>query len=259
MVQNPIFFFSYTHNDRECSYFQPDIVAEKVNYVDEFFDQLCQRVAELKGIGTQDAGFRDRDKIAVGTRWSPELRNALNRAHVLVALITPRYLKDPNDSCGREFGAFLRRYEAMAEATRGDPRIVPVLWTDEDACWREAREGARDHLRAMQYQNADFPNDYVTLGLHQIRRTKLTPQDYNKSVYAVAKRIVELSSGPPLPPLGDNFDFSQMPSAFVDNDGEPAIVHPQPVDTRNLVPAAIPDAFVGGSAMPGLTATVRIA
>src|SRR5688572_646342 len=107
---HPIFFFSYAHSDRKLCEGPPRDDGRRDNFLDGLFEDLCKRVSAAVAKPLEDVGYRDREGLAIGDRWAGELADKLRHSRVLVALVTPNFLRDPNDSCGREIHVFIERF-----------------------------------------------------------------------------------------------------------------------------------------------------
>jgi hypothetical protein len=113
----PLFFLSYAHAGQPS----PHVV--------EFFNDLSVDVAELVGMPTgSDPGFLDQS-MAGGTRWSPELLNAVGTCQVFIALLSGAYVRSP--WCAKEWDAFSRRRVVNRNGDEATFRtgMIPIIWT----------------------------------------------------------------------------------------------------------------------------------
>lgn len=114
--------------------------------------------AELKLLEPAASVFQD-TRIEAGDDWAQELEDQVNKADVLLALISPAWRT--SDWCRKEFDLFTRKETLLGRAA---PRVLPVLWVssgpDENgdpntldlrrvqyADWRELREKPRSSGR----------------------------------------------------------------------------------------------------------------
>jgi hypothetical protein len=246
----PFFFFSYAHVDRRLCNGTLRYDGRRLNFLDDLFDDLSERVSSEVARPLNEVGYRDREGLAIGDRWSGELGERLRISRVLVAVVTPHFLNDPNDNCGREFGVFVERYKLLCQSTLtpGPHRILPIFWENVDSCWLHATPSTKSFLNKMQYSQANLPDDYPQIGLHQLRRTR-PPNDYDTFIFAVGHRIVELANLPPLPPLPGEVAFDELRSAFRATDEDQAVIKrvhtvhkfsdlklPQPVASAGRLP-----------------------
>jgi hypothetical protein len=61
--------------------------------LDEFVDRLLKTIGGLAGLSPTEVGFRDREGIELGAEWLPMLAAALANCNVMVALVSPNFLK----------------------------------------------------------------------------------------------------------------------------------------------------------------------
>jgi TIR domain len=118
-------FFSYAHAGEEL-----DRAAQSC--YEELTSILQGLVKPPDGTGM---GFFDIAGLPGGTRWEPELVAALGHCQVLVALLSPPYLK--SEWCGKEWHAFTMRDkvprkeneqgQSVTTVENQDP-IVPLRW-----------------------------------------------------------------------------------------------------------------------------------
>lgn len=174
----PLFFVSYARSARS-----QDVI--------RFFDDLSYNVAEIVGVPTgSDPGFMDRS-IPAGARWTPGLLGAIGNCHVLVALLSPRYVT--SDWCGKEWDAFTQRTVRSRADGRTDTEtaIIPVIWT------RVRLEQTPKVIQDVQrfspanLDDVDITTQYQTegiFGLMQMHREV----PYAAVVWRLAQRIAEV-------------------------------------------------------------------
>src|ERR1043166_9545739 len=93
------------------------------DWVLEFTERLKYELAEMRGETLKT--FMDVSEIRVGETWADTLSDAPLRSKVLVAFITPRYLK--SRYAWNEFMAFRDR-----AFMTGKPLVIPVLLRGND-------------------------------------------------------------------------------------------------------------------------------
>lgn len=105
-------FFSYSHKD------------------EQFLDELIKHLSILQRQGVI-AGWNDRE-IHAGVEWIKEINTHLNRAHIILLLISPDFMA--SDYCyGIEVAHAMERHHA------GEARVIPIILRPVD--WREASFG----------------------------------------------------------------------------------------------------------------------
>ena len=148
----------------------------------------------------------------LGAEWSPELMTALKTCRVFVPLYSRRYFE--SDNCGKEWFAFAQR-EVIHRAQGGEVvnAIVPALWTRLD------REKIPVVAQSFQYDHADLGERYCAEGFYGIMKLRNYRGDYQRAVYRLAERIMEI--GDKSVAYADDDvqsmelkDFESLPSAF---------------------------------------------
>jgi FxsC-like protein len=202
----PYFFLSYARTPKR----DPADREDPDRWVYKLYRDLCDVILQLTEAQPEEAGFMDREN-KLGTEWSPELVNALQRCRVFVPLYSRRYFE--SSYCGREWYAFARR-EVASRARSGDAvsTIVPALWTRMDA------SRLPDVARAVQFDHATFGERYSAEGFYGIMKLQNYRADYQRAVHRLAERIVEIvdaSTDADVPvPWPRLPDFESLPSAF---------------------------------------------
>ncbi len=72
-------------------------MARRPNFLDELYDELSKRVSAIVAQPKETVGYRDRERLGIGDRWAGDLAENLRTAKVLVPLLTPNFLADPNN------------------------------------------------------------------------------------------------------------------------------------------------------------------
>ena len=112
MTEHPTFngFFSYAHHDAEVN---PNLIAD-------FTSELEGRVAS-KLTNARFSIWRDKEGLRTGERWNEKIDSELRRSHILIILITPRWID--SEYCRKEY-LFFEEIEASREIGE---YIAPVL------------------------------------------------------------------------------------------------------------------------------------
>jgi hypothetical protein len=209
------FFFSYASETHRASVWKD--WATSGNHLEEFFEALCNRVAWLTGQQVGAVGYRDQNRLTLGSFWSNELVTALQRSRVLVSIISPHYLQSEN--CGREFEFFRRRFELLKTSGAGlqQHRIIPIFWIDSLRCKTHMPEFVERYLFELQLREAGMPPSYPHTGLYPLY-TLGQQVARNALVDVVAKAILRLSDLPEMPELPGVGTFTDLPSFFVARD-----------------------------------------
>jgi TIR domain len=209
----PLFFLSYAHAAWQRS---QGAHPEPNQRVAEFFDDLSENVAQLVARPPgADPGFMDRG-IPGGTRWTPELLEAVGTCQVFVALLSDPYVS--SEWCGMEWYAFSQRTvtRRAGDGIGHQTGIIPVIWTPvpETRLPKVVRAVTRFSPRGLA--DANIPARYETDGVFGL---KYTGPDgfYQGVVWRLAQRIAEFHFGHVVQPrvmrerdLRDIFRESQL-------------------------------------------------
>ncbi|MGW4527060.1 toll/interleukin-1 receptor domain-containing protein [Amycolatopsis sp. NPDC004378] len=107
-------FVSYAHKDDNSSHGRVKKLAEGI----------ADTYASLTGL---DVGiFFDTESIRLGENWRDRIRAGLNNATVLLAFISPSYLKSP--ACREELASFF----AFLPSREGRKLVIPILLFPQD-------------------------------------------------------------------------------------------------------------------------------
>jgi hypothetical protein len=197
------FFFSYaSETDRASG-----------NYLEEFFNALCRRVALETGEPIADVGYRDKNRLTLASFWGKDLVNALQRSRVLICIISPHYLNSA--ACGREVEFFLRRFQLAGQVfgQAQHHRVIPIFWVDKTTCNEHMHAEVDKFFASLQIKQMGMPLNYPYTGLY--RYYLLNQQEsYNKIIDAIGTAIKQLSDLEGLPALPEANDFSKLPSFF---------------------------------------------
>ncbi|MGI5326431.1 TIR-like protein FxsC [Actinomadura nitritigenes] len=170
--RRPHFFLSYAR-----SRYRPE---NSDRWVVKFFDDLCQDVGHATGM--QNPGFMDR-QIPVGGEWPDHLADALANCRVFVALFSPAYFL--SDYCGKEWAAFLKRYQALSAGLDVPSAIIPALWMPMRP------DEVPQPLQSMQNVPPGFPAAYAAEGLYGIMKLGRHREHYKETVLRLAALIKE--------------------------------------------------------------------
>ncbi len=209
-------------------------------WVERLFHDLCGHVMAMTDLPAgAPAGFIDRE-IRSGEGWSERLGEVLATCRVFVPLFSPRYFA--SEMCGKEWYAFAQR--AIHHRARSNQRaeaIVPALWVPVPP---SQLPGPAERL---QFNHRDFGDRYVSDGLYGLIKLRLFAEEYERAVYELAKRIVNVADTIRLG-TGRPVDYRMAPSAF----GPPnSTVSPRPMQvtiaapTRHELPEGRSDEYYG--------------
>jgi hypothetical protein len=203
------FFFSYSSETHRAS----------EGRLDQFFKALCNRVALQAGSNIEEVGYRDCNRLTLASFWGRELVTALQQSRVLIAVISPHYLKSL--PCGREVEFFSQRFGLLGPLPHEQPhRIVPVFWVEKNLCVQHMRPTVERFLHDLHQRQAGMPQEYPHTGLETFYFLG-EQQCCNQMLHVLATAINRLSDLPPLPLLAGNHDFSALPSFFLRGDAAP--------------------------------------
>lgn len=187
----PLFFLSYAHAAWQRS---QGARSEPYQRIAEFFDDLSENVAQLiaRPPGA-DPGFMDR-AIPGGSRWTPELLEAVGNCQVFVALLSDPYVS--STWCGMEWYAFSQRtvISRAGDGAGHQTGIIPVIWTPvpEARLPKVVREVQRFSPRGLPDMN--IPARYEADGVFGVRNIGLDTY-YQGVVWRLAQRIAEFHFG----------------------------------------------------------------
>ncbi|MFF8612714.1 TIR-like protein FxsC [Streptomyces sp. NPDC015350] len=196
----PYFFLSYAHTPGYGGGTDPDM------WVERLFKDLCDHVAAMTDLPAgAPAGFMDRE-IRSGEGWSQRLGEVLATCRVFVPLFSPRYFA--SEMCGKEWYAFAQRaIHHRARSNQPAEAIVPALWVPVPP---SQLPGPAERL---QFNHRDFGDRYASDGLYGLIKLRLFAEEYERAVYQLAKRIVNVADTARIG-TGRPVDYRQAPSAF---------------------------------------------
>jgi FxsC-like protein len=197
----PYFFLSYAHTPRYDS-----AVADPDMWVERLYRDLCDHVMAITNHPAgYPVGFMDRE-IRSGEGWPDRLAEALATARVFVPLFSPRYFDRPQ--CGREWYAFAQRaHQQYARGHRAAEAIVPALWVPVEP------DELPSVASRLQFNHSAFGENYTSEGLCGLIKLKFFREDYERAVWELAKRIVNVAKASGIAP-GPPVDYHRTPSAF---------------------------------------------
>ncbi|MEU6366413.1 TIR-like protein FxsC [Streptomyces sp. NPDC046931] len=209
----PYFYLSYAHTPRgDASALDPNAPISRLfrdlnDHIRNLTGPPSDRARFGRGAGAGlRAGFMDRSTIGVGQPWSEEMSDALATCRVFVPLYSPRYFT--SNWCGREWAAFThRRSHLRFDNSRSPSAIVPILWTPIEA--RDLPLPAQQ----LQFVHPDLGERYHELGLYGLTRIASFRTDYQRAVYRLAQRIVEVAESVIVEPASRD-DVVEAPDAF---------------------------------------------
>jgi len=194
-------------------------------WVERLFQDLCGHVMAMTDLPAgAPAGFIDRE-IRSGEGWSERLGEVLATCRVFVPLFSPRYFA--SEMCGKEWYAFAQRtIHHRARSNQRAEAIVPALWVPVPP---SQLPGPAERL---QFNHRDFGDRYVSDGLYGLIKLRLFAEEYERAVYELAKRIVNVADTTRLG-TGRPVDYRMAPSAF----GPPnSTVAPRPMQVTIAAP-----------------------
>jgi FxsC-like protein len=176
----PYFFLSYARTPMR----DPAGRENPDRWVHKLYQDLRNAILQMTDVQPAEAGFMDVEN-KVGAEWSPEVIAALKNCRVFVPLYSRRYFE--SDNCGREWFAFARR-EVIHRARGGErvDAIVPALWT------RLERDRIPAIARTLQYAHPELGERYCADGFYGIIKLRNYRSDYQRAVYRLAERIIEV-------------------------------------------------------------------
>jgi hypothetical protein len=208
------FFFSYASANHANA--EWDRHGNRGNYLDGFYETLCKQVSNLTGWPANQVAYRDRQRLKMSDFWNQELVKGLQKSRVLLSLISPHYLRSHN--CGRELAFFNRRLDEYVQANGAGEmqahRILPLFWEDSPVCMKKTTPGLSKFLNRCNFTQQGMPASYPAVGISQLCMLR-AGNDYEQLCRSIAERIVELADEiPPLPPLPEQEDFSDLESIY---------------------------------------------
>jgi len=194
------FFLSYARADGD--------------YLTKFFTDVAHQVRSkeesLSVFEPSDIGFMDRVSTEPGDDWNPALLGALQRAQILVCVLSRGYLA--SEYCGKELEIFRGRVAAYtAQLPEGKrPRLImPVFWHPR------ARLGKLpDVLARIQYDHTDYGERYLEKGLFALANQSRHRDDYHQFLDAFTWKLVDAVREHPLPPVTGGPSLSETVNAF---------------------------------------------
>ncbi|WP_306470194.1 TIR-like protein FxsC [Actinomadura litoris] len=178
--RRPHFFLSYAR-----SRYRPE---ESDRWVVKFYNDLCTDLGHATG--TQNPGFMDR-QIPAGSEWPDLLADALANCRIFVALFSPAYFV--SDYCGKEWAAFMKRYQGQSAGLARPSAIIPAMWTPMGL------KELPDSVRTMQNVPPAFPPAYEAEGLYGIMKLGRFREQYKETVLRLANLIKERAAECALP------------------------------------------------------------
>jgi hypothetical protein len=142
MAEHPTFtgFFSYAHHDAKIN---PSLISD-------FTVELEGRVAS-KLTNARFEIWRDKEGLRTGNRWNEKIEAELRHAHVLIVLLTPRWID--SDYCRREY-LFFEEIEASREIGEYvSPILARPIEQQEQHFTREQKD-VHDKIANRQYFKA---------------------------------------------------------------------------------------------------------
>lgn len=219
MESNYYFFFSYARNNHSNA--EQQYLGKTWNYLDEFYNSLCQQVSDIAAIAKEKVAFRDNKRLKIGNIIDNELINGLQKARVFLALISPDYLQ--SDYCEFELSFFHKRIQTFAEQSNDGqepPYILPLFWEDSNNCFKDVPLSVKNFFKRFNFTQDEMPDKYPVVGLSQICRLD-DYQSFQRICRSIAQRIVDLAISPQiLPELAEIADFNQIERLYTKLKGQ---------------------------------------
>ncbi len=189
--------------------------ADYDGYLSGVFEDLARVLRVRLGLSaSEEVGFLNTQGIAPGSEWRPDVAAALRTSQVMLALVSPAYIR--SESAGKEWQLFEnRRYLGTMPEEIETPRLVPqaiapVLWIPCNGQTPKAIS------RAAPWTNAKSDSVYHRKGLLEVRRSAVEfPQDYANLLAALTEQIVVATSNAKLPQLDALPPFAEVENAFI--------------------------------------------
>ncbi|MFC6019491.1 TIR-like protein FxsC [Plantactinospora solaniradicis] len=179
------FFLSYAHSVPLSAAAKPDTDY----WVTKFFNDLRDAVrAGVTRTGETDIGFFD-GLVTPGADLKQVLTEALSVAHVFVPLYSPNYFS--NTWALGERASFWSRL-AKLRRSEADRHVLPVLWIPLPP-WDDRPETTE----ALELVGDD--TEYAENGLRAFCMLRFYQRQYARIVETLAKRIIAVTEGEPLP------------------------------------------------------------
>lgn len=119
------------------------------------------------------------DSVPVGGKWPQEIRDALQRARILIPVCSPKYFLD--EWCLAEWHTMAKREEIVAKAGR---LIYPVIFSDS-----EYYPGYAHERRMRSFRNWNKP--------HPQYQNTLEYLDFDREVERMVEELVEIIAQAP--------------------------------------------------------------
>jgi FxsC-like protein len=221
------FILSYAHEDN---------LEDPEKGIERFFGLLKKELHSYwYNTPLESVGFFSR-QIGLGEHWNAKLYQGLADANVMIALISPRYIR--GGWCAREFHAFsdrLAQYAKRRAKPAPPPLLIPIIWRKLQRNERWPHEVA-----SLQYDNELFPKTYRAQGLIGVTSKPV----FRQVVMSLATYIVNAVDNDrltehELPPA----DLESVRTTFTPDRGEsrrdlPRVSRPNPAQPTS---AAQPD------------------
>ena len=206
-IQAPYFFLSYVRSPMGDP--SGTLSADDDKTVLKFYQDLCRHIRHLTDLDPNvSPGFLDR-QMAVGTRWSPALKNALATCQTFVPLYEPRYFR--STYCGYEWACFeARQALGRRPGSVAYNAIIPVLMVERRRLPDQLPPPASD----LQYTDRALPPTYHDLGIWGLLQSGRAG-DYRRTTLAIARHIVEVADTTRVAPCSADI-FDEDANAFAD-------------------------------------------
>jgi hypothetical protein len=177
-TRQPAAFLSYARKDDE--------LGERIT---AFRDRLTREVGAL--LGEDFEIFRDTEDIVTGEKWEDRVERGIRSADLLIAIVTPRFLKSPH--CRREVELFV----AHEKQLQREGLILPIYFIHADDELQDTSDGLVVELMSRHLSDwREYRMDSWSPGQVSREFTRLALQIKSKLASAHAPARV---SAPPAP------------------------------------------------------------
>jgi TIR domain len=150
MTDYPTFqaFFSYAHHDADVD---PQLV--------EAFSATLEDRVNAKLLNARFSIWRDHDSLRTGEKWAHKIESVLRTSHILVVLLTPRWIESAH--CRHEYTLF----EKLEARRNVGEYVIPILARSIDKQEKYLTSEQRhvfDNITERQYQRV-LATDFLRL------------------------------------------------------------------------------------------------
>ncbi len=231
------FFFSYARANNDT-------------FLLRFFNDLSQKVRDLRGLKKEaPVGFFDQ-QIERGEEWDMKVALALRESKVMVCIYSPAYFL--SEECGKEWQVFQMRREKYRQELQAQgaaaPTLPPLI---KGVVWVIGMpKSLNPTIKSSQYKSGDPNSDLNKEGLKYIlEKIGRKKDEYKQFIHELGKEIVQAADAYTLPDLDHLLSYRTVPSAFASQatpaaqKADAAVAVRAPKRVRFIVVAADPKQF----------------